>query len=455
MAEELSWMQQIPYILKGGKVVLEDAPDIFSGVRYAGESAKKHGFDKPVGKRRFINDTNQIVKDAVAVINAVRGADWRLQPYLKVVEEYAELYVRMIDLIQLYLNDLEPEDYNFGNAYEIYIVPVQAINYILAKLIKNLVFAKRHNETFYNKLPNNLKDLIETVERETVQITLEPEDYPKKYNANYERILKDLKEGKSMKFTQADIEQISYAHDEIPAGWLNKLFDAERKMIEKLPAYKHLQMFPFVLWGECYRDMDREAYDKIEQPAQEMLDIGIEYANDPEVKKRVKEEARREQQKQDEEEKEQKKFEREYAKEYAKQKAKEDAALGQPKFERYTSSPKKEQSPQRENTDNDESSGFERYYSSPKRQESATGESTENADSKKNFERMTKEDLEKQWKEEYEQNKGKGTKNYPQKQETGGWKKHLKNIGKLGTAIGTATGIIPPIVSTVLGSLLG
>ena len=435
MAESLAYSQALPYILRGAKVGLKHAPDIFSGVRYAGESVKKHGFDKPVGKRRFINDTNQIVKDAVSVINAVRSADWRLQPYLKVVEEYAELYVRMIDLIQLYLNDLEPEDYNYGNAYEIYNVPVQAINYILAKLIKNLVFAKRHNDTFYNKLPNNLKDLIETVERETVEITLEPEDYPKKYNANYERILKDLKEGKSMKFTQADIEQISYAHDEIPDAWLNKLFDAERKMIEKLPAYKHLQMFPFVLWGECYRDMDREAYDKIEQPAQEMLDIGIEYANDPEVKKRVKEEARREQQKQDEEEKEQKKFEREYAKEYAKQKAKEDAAGGQPKFERYTSSPKKEQSPQRENTDNDESSGFERYYSSPKRQESATGESTENDDSKKNFERMTKED--------------------PPKQETGGWKKHLKNIGKLGTAIGTATGLIPPGVSTVLGSLLG
>ena len=453
MAEELSWMQQIPYILKGGKVILEDAPDIFSGVRYAGESAKKHGFDKPVGKRRFINDTNQIVKDAVAVINAVRGADWRLQPYLKVVEEYAELYVRMIDLIQLYLNDLEPEDYNFGNAYEIYIVPVQAINYILAKLIKNLVFAKRHNETFYNKLPNNLKDLIETVERETVEITLEPEDYPKKYNANYERILKDLKEGKSMKFTQADIEQISYAHDEIPAGWLNKLFDAERKMVEKLPAYRHLQMFPFVLWGECYRDMDREAYDKIEKPAQKLLDIGIEYANDPEVKKRVKEDAKREQQKQDEEEKEMKKAQQEYFKEYKrkmeeaekeakKKKENEETSSGtETKYERYTSTPK------RETSDNDQQPGFERYSSQKKPQfqqeqseENGNTHNDENTDSKKNFER----------------NKGNGTKNYPPKQEeTGGWKKHLKNIGKLGTAIGTATGLIPPGVSSVLGSLLG
>ena len=173
-----------PYVTKGGKIVLENAPEMWRGGRYAAESAWKHGVKKPIGKLWFKWDAHTIGKDANTIYDIVNSMDRMAASAMVVSREYAELYKEMATKINIYIKDLDSEDYYYGHAYEMFDQSVAAINYIFAKLLKisplfktGGVF-KEGDEKKQKRLPQNLRDLIETVEEEDVVITFTPEDTP-------------------------------------------------------------------------------------------------------------------------------------------------------------------------------------------------------------------------------------------------------------------------------------
>ena len=298
-----------PYVTKGGKIVLENAPEMWRGGRYAAESAWKHGVKKPIGKLWFKWDAHTIGKDANTIYDIVNSMDRMAASAMVVSREYAELYKEMATKINIYIKDLDSEDYYYGHAYEMFDQSVAAINYIFAKLLKisplfktGGVF-KEGDEKKQKRLPQNLRDLIETVEEEDVVITFTPEDTPLEVvNKNLGNItaFNPLKEGKSVSVSKVSLGRWFGG---LAKELKDRFYAGEHKMVE--PYERKLQMYPFVIYGEGWKDLDRQAYDDLTKPAIEMLDM-VEDEHEKQKQERKKEEKKSGSKKSEEKPKEEK-----------------------------------------------------------------------------------------------------------------------------------------------------
>ena len=273
---QMSNTDYVPYMTKGGKVILKHAPNIWKSARYITESAWKYAVKQPYGKLKFKWDVKKIEQDAKAVHDVVymdenfsKTPD-DLRPELL---EYADLYVEMAKKIKLYVKGLYGEDYYYGRAYELYNEPVREINYILAKLLKSSNIYIRHYENRLEMLPENLRDLMELVDVEDAELTITPKDIsPEEFKREYMHlgnydVFKPVSEGKTIKVKRSAIPYFGA----LPQKMKDKFNEADRKANPVNP--KHLGMYPFVIYGECWKDMDLDAYNMLADPAIEILDI--------------------------------------------------------------------------------------------------------------------------------------------------------------------------------------
>ena len=225
--------------------ILGLAPGVWKSARYVGDNLGKWG-SIPLTWWLSNREEKALRKEAEKILKDIKE-----DPEItdEVVQK-AENYLKIINGIKGYKQQLKGDDISQGRAWDIYRKQLDEAKADLAYAIKKSNISQKT----IDKLPSDLQLLIQQAEvSETVEINKDDisqetlDNLPPEWQEKF----KQAKDGETVQLKKSEVSQT--AINGLPSE-IQSLFDELEK--KNKTNTRHLTMYPFVISGECKATMD-------------------------------------------------------------------------------------------------------------------------------------------------------------------------------------------------------